>query len=477
MYGHMLFQKSPDRDLGHSRLSLRMRMVLLICAMALPIPLLIGLGSWRIEYGVRYQQRKLMLWDAQTLAQLADSETTRVLSVLQILAASPTLKTAHPGVPSPVLQAQVAAASATLDAPVLITLPNGMPLASAGLALPSAGQQPLNQAERQVVITGQPVIGLLRYPSDGTGPELPIAVPVFESGNVALVVATRLRLSNLQGLMQARPLQPGWVQSLLDHNGTVIARTLHRQESLGRPAPISVTRNLAHGSLVTMVTTLEGAHAMMALVRAPRSGLVATVVADTTALNGPLYPFLAGLAAIGLVPTLAGLLAGILLARRILFAIKALGEIRPGHAPATHLHETDELAHALAAAQLALGDGEARWRALAEAVSSVVWRLQADGRIHIVSAGGDPALQPLFSPEDWLRHAHPDDRVQAEAIFAAARAAGDGFTIALRMRTHDGRYHPITLRGVRLTATHPEWIGAASLADGPLAATMTPAPA
>ncbi len=111
---------------------------------------------------------------------------------------------------------------------------------------------------------------------------------------------------------------------------------------------------------------------------------------------------------------------------------------------------------------------EARYRALVEASSQVVWTWDAG------SLGGQyAAVQDWWeqltgqSPNEqagdgWLRLVHPEDRETTRSAWAEAMERGTKFEIEYRVRARDGSYSHLLSRAVPVSAgTDPvlEWVG------------------
>lgn len=116
---------------------------------------------------------------------------------------------------------------------------------------------------------------------------------------------------------------------------------------------------------------------------------------------------------------------------------------------------------------------ERRYRALAEAGASAVWRTDAAGNIVAVqgwrSLTGQSDDGVLGSAQDWLRGVHPEDREAAASAWSNALRTGAPMQVEYRVRRPDGEdWQWCRSRGVAVRAepeaAHPEgriieWIG------------------
>ncbi|HEY0780727.1 MAG TPA: ATP-binding protein [Gemmatirosa sp.] len=123
-----------------------------------------------------------------------------------------------------------------------------------------------------------------------------------------------------------------------------------------------------------------------------------------------------------------------------------------------------------AAAEQARAATEARYRALVEASSAVVWRTDARGAIveETPSWGaftGQTWTAGVDSYRDWgwIGAVHPDDRETVRRTWQTALDAGTLYQCDYRLRRHDGVYRTMSARGVPVVAPDGqlrEWMGA-----------------
>ncbi len=107
---------------------------------------------------------------------------------------------------------------------------------------------------------------------------------------------------------------------------------------------------------------------------------------------------------------------------------------------------------------------EARYRALIEAISEMVWRADTEGRAIPIS-GGEKLLGENRTPtfEEWLERIHPDDREQAIRTWEVGRAAGQVVTTRYRVQRADGSWRHVVNRAVPVrnaAGAVEEWVGA-----------------
>jgi PAS domain S-box-containing protein len=89
-----------------------------------------------------------------------------------------------------------------------------------------------------------------------------------------------------------------------------------------------------------------------------------------------------------------------------------------------------------------VGQKEAHFRLLADAIPSIVWTAAPDGTLTFANRrwleySGQPPEASLTAPSELL---HPDDRDRALASWRQALGSGEPFEIEVRRRRHDGVY-------------------------------------
>ncbi len=126
-----------------------------------------------------------------------------------------------------------------------------------------------------VVSTGQAVIGkVIKVPpaSKITGFAFPIRVPVFSQGKVVYVLSAIISVQRLQTIV-IDGLETEWTRTIVDHDGTVAARSRNPEEFIGRPGTPSFIKTIRSSYEGLMrETTLDGKAVYMAFDRSPFSG-------------------------------------------------------------------------------------------------------------------------------------------------------------------------------------------------------------
>jgi PAS domain S-box-containing protein len=123
------------------------------------------------------------------------------------------------------------------------------------------------------------------------------------------------------------------------------------------------------------------------------------------------------------------------------------------------------LAWARARAEAARSAGEARYRALVEAGTHILWVNSADGRYERPNPHWEAFTGQSFEAargHGWMAAIHPDDRPRTEAAWHAAVATRSALEVEHRLRRHDGAWRWMQ---VRVAPVHGaggailEWVG------------------
>jgi signal transduction histidine kinase len=242
--------------------------------------------------------------------------------------------------------------------------------ASNVVLIDAAGQQLLNTLvpygaplpRRADVATLRQVLGareasvsnLIRGPLT-LRPFVRIEVPVIRDGQALYALAVGLFPEQLGQILTKQTLPPGWVVSLFDSSGTIVARTHNADqfvEKAGAPALLEAMTERSSGFVPT--NTLEGIPVYAAFSRSPVSNWAVAIGVPEAELSRPLYVSL-GVSGGGALCLLAiGLALARVQARRITSEVQALtppamaigrGELPV--VPSLRIREIDDVAQAL----------------------------------------------------------------------------------------------------------------------------------
>ncbi|MHC5742879.1 MAG: hybrid sensor histidine kinase/response regulator [Nostoc sp.] len=127
--------------------------------------------------------------------------------------------------------------------------------------------------------------------------------------------------------------------------------------------------------------------------------------------------------------------------------------------------EVIDLQQYLSEQQVALRDSEARYRSLAEASASIVWRAAPWGNVvdDIPTWQGFTGQSPeQYKGWGWIEALHPEDRSSMVEIWQQAFPTRSVAVAEYRVLRHDGEYRYMNIRGVPIldeTGEIREWVG------------------
>ncbi|MEH2357261.1 PAS domain S-box protein [Nostoc sp.] len=127
--------------------------------------------------------------------------------------------------------------------------------------------------------------------------------------------------------------------------------------------------------------------------------------------------------------------------------------------------EVTDLQQYLSEQQVALRDSEARYRSLAEASASIVWRAAPWGNVvdDIPTWQGFTGQSPeQYKGWGWIEALHPEDRSSMVEIWQQAFPTRSVAVAEYRVLRHDGEYRYMNIRGVPILdeiGEIREWVG------------------
>lgn len=333
--------------------TIRSQLTRVVLAAALPV----WLASALLLYQVQLDSRALIERDAAATGRalmvavdrdLASAETAAVVLAYSPYLVSDDLAAFHARV-SQVMRSGVGNNIVLTDASgqqVLNTLkPYGEPL-------PRHGDPEL---VRRVFATAKPVISNLYVGAVRGRPVVSIDVPVSRDGQVAYDLSIGLFPERLAEILRQEQLPEGWVASIFDSKGVIVARTHAADQFVGHkgaPALIEKIAQVPEGMVETR--TLEGISVSAVFSRSEVSNWAVAIGVPTSELAGRLWKSL-GLSLGGtLVLVMVGVAGARLTGERLARPIRALVGPALAHGrgervdiPALGLKEADDLARAL----------------------------------------------------------------------------------------------------------------------------------
>jgi PAS domain S-box-containing protein len=273
-----------------------------------------------------------------------------------------------------------------------------------------------------------------------------------------LFVSIVMLADTVSRILADQGLPPSWIGTILDRNGTVVARSRDAARFVGEPAtPENVVRiRAAVNQGVWESVSLDGVPTVIALARSPGSGWSTIVAVPRSEITASAWRFALYLAGAGGLLLVGGAILGWRVGRSIAAPVEGLATIAqkigrgaPVEPHSSGLAEVDRVAQALAAAstelrarEAALRASEARLRATHENAAVGIAEVDRDGRFISVN---EARCQLTGHARDELIGQHFGHMTDPEILnhdldLFARQVAGDlnTYTTESKFRRRDG---------------------------------------
>jgi signal transduction histidine kinase/CheY-like chemotaxis protein len=237
------------------------------------------------------------------------------------------------------------------------------------------------ESVRAVAQSRQPLVGSVRRGQLSSKLQFPVRVPVVRNGAATYVLTAVISTSTIQKLLEEHRLAGEWVGAIVDAKGLVVARTRAAAQDVGQPAgALAPTPEMPPRTGWIEGAMVDGKRSYVTYLQSPLSGWTVSLAVPVVLVDGPLRRSLWSVAGAGLLFTLVGAVAALLVGRRIArslgtlsAAAEALGRGESPLVPHTSVVEVDQVGGAFAAAaaqrvkaEAELRDSEARFRVMAD---------------------------------------------------------------------------------------------------------------
>jgi signal transduction histidine kinase/CheY-like chemotaxis protein len=338
--------------------SIRQYLFVLVVAATFPGALLAGVLVWRAITTNRAVAERRLVESARVDARAIDRQFESTMGTLQALATSPTLdrddlEAFHD-------EARRVQATQPGWYTILLLSLDGRQIVSSrvpwgGQLLPVAEPDSL----MRVINSKQPTVGAVRpAPLGGAEHRFAIRVPVTRQGTLKSVLSAVIDVESLATIVPRQvPESDEFTRTILDPEGTIAVRTRGAEHFIGSraderfrarisSAPETISRETTREGLPVYAASSRGQHRWTAVVVVPRS-----------VLDAPLSASLAGMVTGGIVLILSGMVAVILVSRRLsgdieaaTLAAEAVAEGRELAPSTSHVIETRRLQRSLSMA-------------------------------------------------------------------------------------------------------------------------------
>lgn len=335
---------------------IRTRLLYLALSILIPAFLASAVAIWLVYDEQRAAQEKSSQEAAKSFANLVDKNFMAIEGQLQALAKSPQLAEGdfdsfakHAGALVPVSSRVVVLS--TLDGQQLINT-----RAAVGAPLPRTNPSLLRL---RLDNPGQPVVSDLFIGSVAKKKDVAVDVPVHIDGTTKYRLAMGFSAAELQELIDEQRFPSGWIATITDRNGIIVARSDQAATFVGKRATDSMLKRIKarEPSGINLGNSLDGRPVVAFFHRAPQSGWTAVLSIPQSEIRKPAQSAAAYSAAI------LFLLLGVAIwvahhyARRtagpietLRQAAELLGQGKLVQLTRTGLHEADSIGDALATA-------------------------------------------------------------------------------------------------------------------------------
>lgn len=353
---------------GQPVLSIRTRLNVLVLVTALPLILFsLAVVVWQSHTARRLTQEQASR-TADAAMQTIDRQLAGAITGLQVLAASPALvagdfKGFH-------AQAR-AAVGITGDSVIILYDRDGNRVVSTAVAF---GEHVPPRRDMSTLAapfdTGRPHVTRLFRSETVRKPTVGIVVPVAIGNQVPYVLGAGLLSETLSRTLASTGIPPNWIATVLDDEGTIIARNLNAENAVGRKALPENWSRIANSRETTGTfegRSQEGTSVLLSFARSSTSGWTTVIGTPIGSLQSQANASLLLILAAG-----AGVLAAALLlawsvgrriyasAARLTDAAQALEEGRFVEVPATGIEQFERLGRAMQSAARAIHERESR---------------------------------------------------------------------------------------------------------------------
>jgi signal transduction histidine kinase/ActR/RegA family two-component response regulator len=304
--------------MSRAPLSLRSYLLFLLLGAVAPGVLLTAILISRTVAADRAVLERRLLDTARIDAAALDREFEGTIRALQALATSPLLSGEHLE-PFHVEAKRVQETQPSWYTVVVLSLDGRQLLNTArpwGEPLPRATEP---ESVRELVDQQRPIVGRVRQDPRGPERRFAVRVPVIRDGTLKYVLSAAIDVNALAALVRDEDDEvEGWTRAILDPDGAVAARSTDPQAQAAAPVRTAVMESTvsAGPGQVVRHTTNDGRDIYAALSRSTFGWTALVMVPDDVldaAARGSLVALLSG----GVALMLGGLLAAVVISRRL----------------------------------------------------------------------------------------------------------------------------------------------------------------
>ena len=296
------------RFAGH-RWTVRYILTGIVFVLVLPELVFCSLLMEEFARSERAQSRAETLATAIRTADALDRELGNLSAAMRVLSTSGALRSRD----IKAFDEQARVVAQAIGQNVVLSDTTGQQLVNTRLPL-GAELPRLNATEafRRMLATGGSTVSDLSVGAVAQRPIMSLFVPVLRDGRVAYALSVSLEPLHVSGILQQQALPPGWIASVVDGNGLVIARTHEAARFVGQRATEDFQDNAIGDRAVWTGTTLGGDAVLAGMARLRMADWRVGAAVPLSLADQPLYRSLTAMAVGGsLTLALAGWRPGV----------------------------------------------------------------------------------------------------------------------------------------------------------------------
>jgi PAS domain S-box-containing protein len=403
----------------------------LIYSLALLVPVLIFSGLMFVRSAAL--ERKSMQREINDVARSAsiaiDRELAAAATTLKALASSPSLAEGD----LKAFYGQAKAAQEVGTTHFFLTDAKGRQRVNTRTAWGDPLPEKSANDWEEVIRTGKPSVSNLYQGIMARGPAFSISVPVKRGKRTIYVLSASITPDRIYDILQNENLDEGWIATVIDRSGVVIASSQAGDNSVGRQLRPDIWEGSKQHYGVWRTTDDDGVPVLRASTHALQSGWLVSVTVPVAIANQPMVRSWTLVAVLGLSFVLLSALLAYLFGRRfsdpvrqLVEGARALGRAELVHPVDTSILEVRAVGDALARAsqtrrrmEKSLREGEDRLRLALASADTGVW----DWDLKTGALTWDKRMHELWALE-------PDSPVTVEAFLSALHAQDRARTLA-----------------------------------------------
>ncbi len=358
--------------------SLRWHLTVLSIGLLVPTVAFIGILLWQFSISerkaVEAQARDL----SHTIAVALDREIIGLLTTLQALATSPSLQSGD--LAAFYRQVQDVSQLQSINISLRDTSGHTKLTTRAPLGTDVAVPAPLMATDQEVLRSGKAMVSNIFTSTVSSRPVFQVInAPVMVAGKPTYLLAASIDVHYLADAVRRENLPAGWIGTIVDRVGTIVARTERHAELAGTHVAPDFAKNTLGPAGNYYGHNAEGTHVLVGYAHSPLTGWTTGANVATAVVDAPLRRSLIALVTLGIVLGAIALVIGWYTRRllveafdRLIVIAVAVGQGHSGEAVATPIAELNRVGSALREAGMQRIEAEEALRQLTSTLETKV---------------------------------------------------------------------------------------------------------